>query len=128
MGISDAAILTACGAEGSTFGCQAVANLLETDKPPTAIVGLNDDTANGAYLAAYSKGLRIGFDLSVIGFDNIPQAAALVPGMTTVELFPRRLGKECASMLSDLLDRPVPRVEPLHVAPVLIERGSVGPA
>ena len=121
-------IETACGAEGSAYGCQAVIELLESDQPPTAIVGLNDDTANGAYLAAYAKGLRVGVDLSVVGFDNIPQAASLVPGMTTVELFPRRLGKECATMLAGLLDQPETKLTPLHVAPVLIERGSVGPA
>ena len=126
--LPDINIQTMSGAEGSAFGCKAVKKLLQSDPTVTAIIGLNDDTANGAYLAAYSMGLRIGVDLSVIGFDNIPQAASLVPGMTTVELFPRRLGKECATRLSQLLDQTTAQTESLRVAPVLIERGSVGPA
>ena len=50
----------------------------------TAIFAGNDQTAFGIYRWAYLNGVRIPDDLSVIGFDDVPQAATLIPPMTTV--------------------------------------------
>ena len=50
----------------------------------TAIFAGNDQTAFGIYRWAYLNGVRIPDDISVIGFDDVPQAATLIPPMTTV--------------------------------------------
>ena len=44
----------------------------------------DDILAGGVYLAARERGLRIPEDLSVVGFDDLPFARVLSPGLTTV--------------------------------------------
>ena len=113
------------GSEGYQFGRQIVTKLLSDPDAPTLFVGLNDDTAVGAYLAAHDAGLKVGVDLSVIGFDNIPLSQTVLPGLTTIELFPRRMGRECAASLMGRLSEPDASLAATKLAPTLIERGSV---
>jgi DNA-binding LacI/PurR family transcriptional regulator len=56
--------------------------LLDRPEPPTAIVTTSDVLALGVLDAARDRGLRPGVDLSVIGFDDVPEATAA--GLTTV--------------------------------------------
>jgi LacI family transcriptional regulator len=58
--------------------------LLELDEPPTAIVAINDFYAIGAYEAICEKGLKVGEDISVTGFDDISMAKFMTPSLTTV--------------------------------------------
>ncbi len=58
--------------------------ILSRKNRPTAIFASNDDMAIGVYTAAHHAGLRIPDDISIVGFDNQPIAAALWPGLTTV--------------------------------------------
>ncbi len=51
--------------------------------PVTAVFTGNDQMAFGVYRWAYSRGLRIPDDLSVIGCDDTPQAATVTPPLTT---------------------------------------------
>ncbi len=124
-GCADMSIDLFPGSEGPEFGAKVVGELLGGDARPTLIIGLNDDTAIGAYLAAREAGIQIGRDLSVIGFDNIPQTNLLLPAMTTVELFPREMGRQCAKQLTRLLGAGPDASETVKVSPVLIERGSI---
>ena len=66
---------------------------------PTAIFAFNDEMASGVYRAAYSLGLRIPDDVSVIGFDDSPLASRLWPTMTTVRQPIREMGRRAAAML-----------------------------
>jgi DNA-binding LacI/PurR family transcriptional regulator len=59
--------------------------LLELPEPPTAIIAINDFYAIGAYEAIIEKGLRVGKDVSVTGFDDISIAKFLTPSLTTVK-------------------------------------------
>lgn len=73
--------------EGDFFqfsGLEGANHLLSLSVPPTAIFASNDVMAFGVYEAIRARGLRIPHDISVIGFDDIPQAAQLHPGLTTV--------------------------------------------
>ena len=115
------------GSEGAEFARAVVGALVSGPDAPTMIVGLNDVTAVGAYLAAHAAGLRIGVDLSVIGFDNLPLSDIVLPGLTTVELFPRRMGRACAADLMDRLADSALRPGTRRLTPVLVERGSVAP-
>jgi LacI family transcriptional regulator len=77
--------------------------LLALPKPPTAIFGANDQSAIGAIEAAGEEGLRIPDDLSVVGFDNIPEAIYYNPGLTTVDQFIDRMGYLATEMLIQLI-------------------------
>jgi len=64
---------------------QCTRDLLALDNPPTAIFAANDQTAVGVFQVAQELGMRIPEDLSVIGFDNIPESKYM--GLTTVDQF-----------------------------------------
>jgi DNA-binding LacI/PurR family transcriptional regulator len=67
-------------------GEQAFGALQEARRPPTAIVAATDMLALGIVYAAQSAGLTLPKQLSVVGFDDIPLAAATYPGLTTVRM------------------------------------------
>jgi LacI family transcriptional regulator len=108
------------------FGRQAAAELLDSPRPPTAIVGFNDKVAVGVLAAAAERGLRIPGDLSVTGFDDSDVAQATTPGLTTVRQPLEEMGRMAVSLMVRLLQGH--RVEALHVelATELVVRGSTG--
>lgn len=69
---------------GENGGYICAKQLLELKEPPSAIVAINDFYAIGAYEAAYEKGLEIGRDISITGFDDIAIAKFMTPALTTV--------------------------------------------
>ncbi len=87
------------GAVTPEEGRAATEALLELDRPPTAIVFAVDMAALGAYDAAARFGLGIGRELSVIGYDGIPEGAWARPGLTTYHVDSRRAGARLAHLL-----------------------------
>jgi LacI family transcriptional regulator len=77
--------------------------LLNLPVPPTAIFAANDQSAIGALQAARQAGLRVPDDLSVIGFDNIPEAAYINPHLTTIDQSIERMGYIATKMLVSLV-------------------------
>lgn len=65
-------------------GARHARELLALPSPPTALIGCDDELAVGALAAAHESGLRIPGQLSVVGFDDTPQAAWTTPRLTTV--------------------------------------------
>ncbi|GAA1760630.1 LacI family DNA-binding transcriptional regulator [Agromyces humatus] len=96
---------------------------------PTAVFCFNDQVAMGVMQAASALGLEVPRDCSIVGVDDLEiVAAALVPGLTTVALPHREMGRWGMSTLLDRIDGAVTDVaEPVLLACALIERGSVGP-
>lgn len=93
--------------EGDFFqpsGYANTARLFAQPDPPTAIFASNDVMAFGAMEAARERGLRIPEDVSIIGFDDTPQAASVHPGLTTVRQPLEEMGKMAASMLFSYLE------------------------
>jgi LacI family transcriptional regulator len=70
--------------------------LLSRANRPTAIFAGNDEMAIGIYTSARKLGLAIPGDLSVVGFDDTPMASRISPGLTTVRLRIREMGREAA--------------------------------
>ena len=77
--------------------------LLALPEPPTAIFAANDIMAMATSRVAASLGLRVPDDLSVVGFDNIPESALNEPPLTTVEQPIQRMGYEAIGMLIALI-------------------------
>ena len=73
---------------------EATNGLLALEVPPTAIFAANDAMALAVMSAATARGLSIPGDLSVIGFDNVPESALTTPPLTTVEQPIRQMGVE----------------------------------
>jgi len=83
------------------YGCAQ--RLLSLPTPPTAIFAANDQSAIGAIEAAQQTGRRVPDDLSVLGFDNIPEAAYYHPALATVDQFIVKMGYMAAEMLIRLV-------------------------
>lgn len=73
--------------------------LLSLPNRPTAIFAANDMSAMGVYQAARELGLQIPADLSVIGFDNLHEAAYLSPPLTTIDQFVAKMGTMATEMI-----------------------------
>ncbi|MFD2093692.1 LacI family DNA-binding transcriptional regulator [Blastococcus deserti] len=82
---------------------EAARELLSHPEPPTAIFAANDLSALVTLEVAAELGLDVPRQLSVVGFDNIPESAVADPPLTTVQQPIRRMGQEAADMLLALI-------------------------
>lgn len=78
--------------------------LLDLADPPTAIFAANDLSAIQTMSVARSLGMTVPDDISVIGFDNIPESALTDPPLTTIDQSIQTMGEEAVRLLVDLLD------------------------
>jgi LacI family transcriptional regulator len=95
-------------------GYEGACAFLKLSSPPTAIFASNDVMAMGVIEAVRVHGLHIPDDMSILGFDDIPQAASLHPGLTTVRQPLEQMGRVATQMLMDFLkqsDRITSRIE-----------------
>ncbi|HJW89283.1 MAG: hypothetical protein A2Z16_12930 [Chloroflexi bacterium RBG_16_54_18] len=83
-------------------GRTATYRLLELAPAPSAIFTYNDFMAIGALRAAHELGLEVPEDLSIVGFDDIPQSAFTIPSLTTVRQSKQEMGCRGAEFLLDL--------------------------
>jgi LacI family transcriptional regulator len=84
------------------FACTQ--RLLNLSDPPTAIFASNDQSATGAIKAIFEAGLRVPDDISVVGFDNVPEVAYTHPGLTTVDQCIEKMGYNATEMLISLIE------------------------
>jgi DNA-binding LacI/PurR family transcriptional regulator len=103
---------------------------LAADLDVTAVFCANDQTAIGVLRAMFESGRHVPDDVSVVGFDDIPEAAYTTPPLTTVRQDFDALGARCMAILEALVTdalvtdpaRTVPGAADL--APQLMVRGS----
>lgn len=92
----------------------------------TAIYAASDAMAQGALLALHERGLRVPEDISVVGFDDAPEAEYLIPPLTTVRQDFETLGRRCILSIVELIDGRTPeQFAPLE--PTLVVRESTAP-
>jgi DNA-binding LacI/PurR family transcriptional regulator len=104
------------------FGYYAGLELLQFRDFTGVFVG-NDQMALGFIHACHDVGLDVPGDISVVGFDDIPEAAHFSPPLTTVKQNFVEVGSRAVAMLlAELNGTPVQNHEP--IAPELIVRGS----
>ena len=90
-------------APGSEPGYQATRKLLQRSQNFTALFCFNDASAIGAITALHEAGLRVPRRVSVVGFDDIPGAATIHPGLTTVRQPLYEMGQTAAGNLLQLI-------------------------
>jgi LacI family transcriptional regulator, galactose operon repressor len=105
---------------------EAARQMLEPEDRPTAIFAANDVSALATIAVAGSLGLAVPEDLSVIGFDNVPESALSEPPLTTIEQPIQQMGFDATQILIRLIaEQPVPEHTMLPTR--LVVRGSCRP-
>jgi DNA-binding LacI/PurR family transcriptional regulator len=94
---------------------------------PTALICANDLMAIGVLSYCRRVGLRVPEDISVVGFDDLPFASLLTPGLTTVRQPAREMGVAAAKLLLSMVDGEEP-ASPAPAAVTQMIRESTGPA
>lgn len=105
-------------------GAEAFRRLWQAPLRPTAILAMSDIIALGVMDAAHEQGLEVPDDLSVVGFDDIPEAQRANPPLTTVRQPMVGKGEQAAQLLVNSL-RGKPGPERSTLPTQLIVRGSV---
>jgi DNA-binding LacI/PurR family transcriptional regulator len=76
------------------------AGLVLADEPGcTAIFAANDQMALGVLRALHERGRRVPADVSVVGFDDLPEASSFLPPLTTVHQDFAEVGRRCVQGL-----------------------------
>ncbi|HYF63488.1 MAG TPA: LacI family DNA-binding transcriptional regulator [Herpetosiphonaceae bacterium] len=110
------------GGDGRQAGYQLALELLALPVPPTAIFTASDEQAFGAMDAIQERGLQVGTDVAVVGYDDLELAHYV--GLTTMRQPMEQMGRVGAQILLDSLDanRTAPVVQ--TISTTLIQRRS----
>ncbi len=83
-------------------GFQQTMQMLNEGIVPTAMLVANDQMALGAMRAITESGLRVGADISVVGYDDTEDSSCYIPPLTTIKQDFRLLGKTSVDRLLKL--------------------------
>ena len=105
------------GAFHEESGLLAVERLLESRQRFSAIFAANDQMAFGAALGLHRRRLRVPDEVSLVGFDDLPQARYVIPPLTTVQHPAQAMGRLAAVAMLQLLrgEKPALQVPPPRV-------------
>ncbi|MBN1678683.1 MAG: LacI family DNA-binding transcriptional regulator [Anaerolineae bacterium] len=108
------------------YGYEAAHELLElpAKRCPTAIVTVFDLIAVGVIHAVEAKGLVVGHDIAVTGFDDVPMVPYLRPGLTTLRQPTWEVGQRTINILVNLLEGNPTDTQQVLLPPELIIRES----
>lgn len=109
-------------------GLDSMTALLRQHPQTTGVVCNGDMVAIGASLALTRLGLKPAEDVSIIGFDDIQDAAVATPPLTTMSVSPRKLGHRLARTLLDRIEDPQMPPTVSELTAELVVRATTGPA
>jgi DNA-binding LacI/PurR family transcriptional regulator len=93
----------------------------------TAVFAANDHLALGILRALHERALRVPDDMSVVGFDDVPEAGYFIPPLTTVRPDFHAVAERALDLLLAQIEAGAPSGEQYTLAPTLVERNSVAP-
>jgi len=99
---------------------------LAADRSATAVLCANDRMALGVLHAFADCGVLVPDDVSVVGFDDVPESAHFIPPLTTIRQDIVRLGLEMLAKLLSFIEGNA-TAAPVHTESELIVRKSTGP-
>ncbi len=102
---------------------------LSADPSVTAVFCANDRIALGVLRALHESGRRVPEDVSVVGFDDMPDSGYFLPPLTTVHQDFAELGRRALALLLHHMSRADGETPPSNVvvAPQVVRRASTGP-
>jgi LacI family transcriptional regulator len=112
--------------ESKLAGLDAMVALRNEHPEVTAVVCNGDMVALGACLGLIRLGLKPGKDVSVVGFDDVQDAAVATPPLTTMAVHPHALGRKLARVLLDRIHEPDMPATVSEISAELIVRATTG--
>lgn len=112
---------------GEEPGAKGFAYVWERRPDMSAVVAANDLIALGCYDVIFDRGLKVGFDVSVVGFNDMPFADRVSPPLTTIRIPHYQMGVKCAELVLRQLAGSDREVSTIRLAPSLVVRRSTGP-
>lgn len=106
-------------------GYKAMGELLDLEKPPTAVFCSNDDMAIGAMKSVFERGLQVPGDISIVGFDDIGFSLFANPSLSTVKRPIEKISEQGARQILSLIKNPTENDGQISIETQFIERESV---
>jgi len=100
--------------------------LLDLPEPPTAVFVCSDRMALGVYEALAARGLRVPDDMSVVGFDDLPESRWLAPALTTIRQPLSEMSATALRLLVRMMDGKRPEGTRTELSTRLVQRTSTG--
>ena len=119
--------LQASSYQDTAAAAAAADRLLSLPRPPTAIVAGNDQIAVAVLRAALDREIAVPEHLSVVGFDDIPDAALMQPALTTVRQPLTEIGAAATRLLLRMLSGEAVSAERMLIEPALCLRATTAP-
>jgi LacI family transcriptional regulator len=98
--------ISSCQSYEAEAGIEFARSLLAKPLAITALVMGNDALALGVMRVAQQRGVHIPHELSIVGFDNVPEGALVWPGLTTVAQPTREMGRSACRTLFETIEAP----------------------
>jgi LacI family transcriptional regulator len=127
FGVTPTASLVVEGDWTFGSGFQSAITLLKQHPDLSAVFCQNDRMAIAALQAFQQSGRNVPGDISVIGFDDIPDAAYTNPALTTMRQNVDEIGRAAVQLLFDKIETPTVPLRRLEVKAALVERDSCSP-
>jgi DNA-binding LacI/PurR family transcriptional regulator len=115
------------GGDWSADSGYATGRSLAREPDVTAVFVANDQMALGVLRALHERGRQIPGAVSVVGFDDIPEAQYFTPPLTTVRQDFGEMGRSALRLMLDVMQGTGEPAVRLTVAPELVVRRSTGP-
>lgn len=120
-------VLVAAGNYLESSGAEAVRMWLdEKEADIQAIIGSNDNMALGAMKELQRRGIQVPYEIAVAGFDDIEDAAAITPSLSTVRQPVFEQAKRAAMILIDMLEGKPADTQNEYLPTEIIIRQSCG--
>lgn len=118
--------LVACGHSTRQGGAEAARALLTLPDPPTALVVANDAMMLGVLHEVRGRGIRIGAELAVVGYDDVEWSDLVDPPLTTMAQPVEEIGRRAVGLLLARIADPDRASTTLRLPPRLMHRASCG--
>jgi LacI family transcriptional regulator len=104
----------------------ALGQMLSLPSPPTAVVAGNNAMLTGVLRECRARGLKVGRDLAVVGYDDVEWAELVDPPVTTVAQPTAEMGRTAVRMLLERIADPTREPTTTRLPTTFMHRNSCG--
>ena len=105
-------------------GYVATRSILDRAESVTAIFAGNDHIAQGVYEALRDHGIKVGEQISVVGFNDTMEAVVLHPTLTTGRVYAEQIGRQLAELVLRQIESSAMRPQTITIPTRIIKRES----